>query len=206
MWGSRRGAGLPGAGPRAAPGYAGRITSFPRRTSRNRSCLRIVLAALGRHRLNGGLRKLQFGVFVDLDDHGGLFDRGDGPVNAADRDDLVAFFHGRDHGLGIFLLLVLGPDDEEIENDENETKRDDGRDHRHTRAAGSLQNDEPGQKLIHYGFLRVKCRGRLARIVLRRQVWHATGIFPKKTALPQRGGTQSYEALSKCGRILKELP
>ena len=148
-WGRTRRSPLGSGGFGPALCCAGMLIFFPRRASRKPFSGGFgigLLLALGLDRRgDGGLGELHLGVLVDLEDDGLFLYGVHGCVDSAGGDDLVAFLDRLDHPLGFLLLLVLRPDDKEVENDEDETKGDDGGDHRSGRIAGprGLEQGEP---------------------------------------------------------------
>jgi hypothetical protein len=59
----------------------------------------------------------------------------DSAVDSADGDNPVALLDGLDHLLHLFLLLILGADDEEIKHHEYKAESDEGGNHLTARAA-----------------------------------------------------------------------
>src|SRR5208337_96726 len=96
-----------------------------------------LLAALGLDRGDGGLGELHLHILVHFEDDGLFLYGVDGRVDSAGGDDLVALLHSRDHPLRVLLLLVLRPDDKEVEDDEDGAEGDEGHDHGAGRVAGS---------------------------------------------------------------------
>ena len=69
------------------------------------------------------------GVVVHLNDHGVLSQSVNHPANSTDRDNSIPFLKGREHRLGLFLLLVLGSYNEKVEDEKYQPEGDESRHH-----------------------------------------------------------------------------
>lgn len=74
--------------------------------------------------MDRGFTEFDFGGIGDFDDEAVVFDVGDGAVDAACGEDIVACCEGLDHFGVLFLFFTLGGDEEEPHGGHEEWEED----------------------------------------------------------------------------------